>query len=212
MSRLLLNTFFSLIFFFPCLSHAFCLPQLQPEILSKIYLGGVGGISGGYDLKCKKFETSRGYYVGIKMGREFFFNWRLEEEATWQANSIHSLSFPSTIGQIDKVRGHINILSLMTNLFFDFNLPYPGSPYVGVGVGYAHISGSGSGIASQTNEDSFLAKKFTSTIRKERLAWQLIAGLDFSIWGNLKAGFEYRFFKSEDLNNHKIGLNFISFF
>lgn len=208
---------------FPSVNHASIFSILKCPFTPEVYVGGFGGINGGYDFRCKHIKTNRGYYAGIRVGNKFFSYIRLEGELAWQWNEVNSLN-EGTI-QFDHVRGDINVWSVMANGIFDFpfNCCLPARPYLGGGIGYAYTSGHWSGSftppaptvvaanpvpANNTNENVFSSREhFKSNLHNGGFAWQVIAGLNFSVCYRIVISLEYRFFKAEGrISNHKFGL------
>lgn len=213
------------IFFFSQLfvnvGHSFCLQDFvyKYKPLPGLYIGGMGGFNGGYDLKCSGVSTNRGYYLGAKLGKKifpqignFFPHLRVEGEFVWQRNSVHSFKL-GTI-QLDHTRGHVQIWSLMTNLLLDLNCDFPVRPFLGGGVGYAQTLGHWSALLIEVNGDFFIIEKHIhSKFNKSGFATQVIAGLKYFICPNLEVSLEYRFFHlKSDVDNHKLGLNLTKFF
>ena len=206
-----LTKFLLLALFFSGASQASCFSGLNHPFISGIYMTAFGGINGGYDINCKKFGTIRGYYAGMNIGKNIFSRLRIEEEIIWQGNKVTSFHFGSV--ELDKVRGYINIWSLMTNLVFDFKFPHPGNPFIGGGIGYTYVHGRGKGELTQMNGNFFIEKQVKSKFLKSGFVWQVIAGLNFPICHNLSISLEYRFFKiGSYISNHKIGLSLAKFF
>lgn len=205
------------VYLFPNASQASCFFGLDYQLMPGFYTGVVGGINGGYPLTCKRAKTNRGYYLGLKVGKKFFYNIRLEEEFTWQENQVNTLNKGTTTTvQFTDIKGNVNIWSLMTNGIFDFcfNCNLPGRPYLGAGIGYAYAEGRWSGNFTRNNDPLFIEKHIRSSIHKGGFAWQIIAGLNFFICPRLSISLEYRFFDLETscIRNHKLGLTLTKFF
>lgn len=223
-------------------SHAFCFPKFYC-LLPGMSIGVLGGINGGYDLRCKHVKTNRGYYAGMKIGQDLFYHLRVEGEVDWQWNEVNSIKNEPI--QFDHARGDINIWSVMSNGIFDipFNCQLPARPYIGGGVGYAYSSGHWVGSFNKTitpvanpitnnpvtnnaptvnattanvnNADGTVVTKrkhIRSRLHQGGFAWQIIAGLNFSVC-YVNIGLEYRYFKTEGfISNHKFGLALTNLF
>lgn len=226
--KYLLSIFILLSFLIPSSGFASFFPGFDWRLIPGFSIGAIGGINGGYELECKHVKTNRGYYAGLKIDKNVFCCIRLEEEFCWQWNEVNSLKNQSI--QLDHVRGRINIWSLMTNGIFDipFNCCLPARPYLGGGIGYAQANGHWKGritpptvnnaaannavgnnagnVVNNGYESEIVSKCFKSKINKGGFAWQVIAGLNFSVC-LVTIGIEYRFFKTQDhISNHKLGL------
>lgn len=210
---------------FSMTSQSSCFSLLEEALSTPgFYAGFYGGINGGYELTCQRVKTNRGYYVGLKVGKSFFSCLRLEEDFTWQSNEVNQIRGGGNIGtattvQFDHIRGTIDIWSLMTNGIFDipFNCHLPARPYIGAGIGYACANGHWSGnIIKQQPLDTTVVppvqpppkvKHFRSHLHRGGFAWQILAGLNFSLCYDIVVSLEYRFFKQDcRINNHKFGI------
>jgi opacity protein-like surface antigen len=205
--------------FLPNVGYSFCFQNFSYKPLPGLYIGGMGGLNGGYDLKCETLLTDLGYYLGAKAGkrffptlRPFFPNLQVEEEFIWQRNPINTIKAGTF--QLDHIRGHIQIWSLMTNILLDFNCDFPVRPFIGGGLGYAQAWGHWSAFLIDVNGDFFLIEKhIKSKLNKRGFAAQVIAGLKYFIYPNLEASLEYRFFNLKNhIANHKLGLALTKFF
>jgi opacity protein-like surface antigen len=177
------------------------------------YVGGMGGYSGGYDIKCEDVGTKLGFYVGAKVGTKLFQTIRVEGDFIWQRNAVEAEQSETTI-QLTHVRGHIHIFSLMTNALIDFNCQFPVRPFIGAGIGYGQAYGHWRGILEEMEEYGLLIEEdIKSKVYKMGFAWQVIAGLKFFIMPGLEANVEYRFFEIQShLCNHKLGVALTKFF
>ncbi len=198
---------------FSNISYSFCFQNLAYHPLPGLYIGGIGGFNGGYDIKCENLSTQLGYYLGAKIGKKFSIKLgnfipplKVEEEFVWQRNPVNSLKV-GTI-QLHHVRGHIQIWSLMTNALLDFNCDFPVRPFIGGGLGYAQAWGHWSALLVDVGGDFFLIEKhIKSKFNKRGFAAQVIAGLKYLICPSLEVTLEYRFFNlRHHVSNHKLGL------
>ena len=183
--------------------------QSQPT--NGFYVGGAAGVnleennylSGGGGRSLDSY--SPGYAGTLDLGYGLGNGLRLEVEPGYRNNAL------------DKVNGvsagsRMQMATFMGNVLYDFNnvqTPWiPLTPHVGAGIGYAHVwdrsvSANGNNVSGGT----------------DRLAFQAIGGLDYSLTPNQKIGVDYRYMvvhdasfptvagaseHAGDLNNHTI--------
>jgi opacity protein-like surface antigen len=116
-------------------------PNFLPELEDGLDLG-VGSAK-------LELEYNPGFNLGAAVGYQFpelaAGRFRLETEFEWQRHSLDDarlkdLNLPSFVGlQITSTSGHADILSLMGNVYFDFNTRGTIQPFVGLGAGVAWV-------------------------------------------------------------------------
>lgn len=188
-----------------------CSQKLNFYLLPDFYTGVLSGFNGGYDLKCRKVMTNCGYYLGVKIGKNFS-SFKFEGEVMWQRNTPHSFKVGSMF--LDHISGNIQVLSLMANGFTDFYLKWPVRPFIGMGLGYAQTYGHWNGTLKNYMGNFFeIKEKMKFSFNKGGFAFQVIAGLKYIICLELEASLEYRYFDiTNGLSNHKFGLAFTRIF
>ncbi|MFI0434544.1 MAG: outer membrane protein [Parachlamydiaceae bacterium] len=190
---------------------AFCLPWLLDSEPPGFYVTAFGGFNGGYNVNSSDIKTSRGYYCGINAGKKIYPNIRLEGDFIWQRNGVQGVSLGSL--SLTHLKGTMNTESLMANLLFDLNFPFPGTPSIGAGIGYAFADLNWSGKFIQTTDHLIKEKDYKGSVHEKGLAWQIIANLNFFVCPSVKISAEYRFFKLEDkFSTYKLGLALSKFF
>jgi opacity protein-like surface antigen len=131
-----------------------------------------------------KFDT--GYALNGAFGYIFGSGLRAEGEIGYTKNDMESLSV--NVGRFTITatgfNGHVDILSGMANVVFDFPVDGQVKPYLLGGLGIARV---GVDIEGTTSDDTVLAG-------------QLGAGANVEINEQVSAGLSYRFFKTADLN------------
>lgn len=82
-----------------------------------------------------------------------------------------------------EIEGDVTTTSMMANVFYDFMPAEKVSPFVGAGLGFANIEAD---IDHYGDDDDTV------------LAYQLAAGVSFSVTQRLKIDVQYRYFATED--------------
>lgn len=140
-----------------------------------------------------KFHFEPGLFISPAIGYRFCNGLRLEGEFGYRYNHLCRLNY---CGTNYHVCGHLETFSGLANIYYDFPVCWYIKPYVGAGLGYAHVNhrlhiGN---LCNKECDDGF--------------AWQVMAGLTYSICSNMDLSAEYRFFRNENFNhlqNHAIG-------
>lgn len=143
------------------------------------------------------FKT--GYIVSGALGLKACYGWRGEFEYAFRKNSLKSLHF---FGRTFPVSGHFQSSSYMANLLWDLPLDSWGCPtfclrpFLGAGIGYDYQMISG-------GNDAMTYKQ-----HKKGFAWQVMAGIGYSIFCQLDLSLEYKFHQGalKHLYNHDLGL------
>jgi outer membrane protein OmpA-like peptidoglycan-associated protein len=153
------------------------------------YIGGGAGLNlqsdndfrgSGTDSKAK---YDPGYTALLNFGYAFGNGLRLELEPGYRRNNVDEINGADA-------NGHSEILSLMANAIYDFDIHTPVVPlvpHIGVGVGYAHV------MNRSEPHNGLLVKKHDDTP-----AGQLIAGVDYAVSPGVKLGLDYRYFVAHD--------------
>jgi OmpA-OmpF porin, OOP family len=162
--------------------------QSQPT--TGFYIGGAAGANIEEDNRFRNgggsaTDSYKAGYVGtLSFGYGLGNGLRLEVEPGYRNNAVDSVN-----GRPASSR--MQMATFMGNVLYDFNrfqTPWiPLTPHVGVGIGYAHVwdrsvSPNGNNVSGDTN----------------RLAFQAIGGLDYSLTPNQKVGVDYRYMVVHD--------------
>jgi outer membrane autotransporter protein len=146
-------------------------------------------------LNAKSFFSSS-YIYGGSAGYSFMPSWRVEGEVAYRRGDLSDFSIVNDGGLSARLgvsplngltlpaRGHIGTLSLMGNVFYDFDLGSPFTPYAGGGIGLAKHSANKVSISGTTivNDDSV------------DFAYQFAAGTRYAISPQAALFLEYRYF------------------
>lgn len=147
-----------------------------------------------------KVTYDPGVFVSPAIGYRFCNGIRVEGEFGYRYNHLKRLNF---YGTTFHVRGRLETLSGLANVYYDIPLCWCIKPYIGAGIGYGYTTLK----VRQGN--------FSTEGHKSGFAWQVIAGLAYPIYCNVDLAVEYRFFKNERINcsqNHDIGASLRYYF
>lgn len=131
-----------------------------------------------------EFEHEAGFNVGGALGYEYKM-FRLEGEIAYRKNKIDEFNLQGST--IDS-GGDIDAISVMGNLYIDFENRTAWTPYIGAGAGWAsldvdELSITGY-IANNDDDDGF--------------AYQFIGGFGYEVSDALTANLDYRYFATDD--------------
>ncbi len=131
-----------------------------------------------------------GYAVGARAGYEMG-PWRFEEEYIYHNNSLNHLDIGGF--NVAGVTGSRESHAIMTNLLYDvdlhrFNLNWPVTPHVGVGVGAVDVidHAKAPGFGGVFNDNAWV------------FGYQAIAGLRYNMTPNLALDLDYRYLATTD--------------
>ncbi|MEX0810258.1 MAG: outer membrane beta-barrel protein [Dongiaceae bacterium] len=157
------------------------------------YVGAMGGfgwtqeVEGDYTYGGGPFsadlDTDTGFVLGIAGGYGFDFGGRAELEFAYRSNDLDKITFGA--GSASSINGDINVYSLMTNFWYDFDIGSGFMPYAGGGIGMAWVTSndwqySGGPVHSDDSDTAF--------------AYQLGTGVNYAFNETLTLGLGYRFF------------------
>jgi OmpA-OmpF porin, OOP family len=158
---------------------------------AQFYLGAEGGWTGleGTRDKIDGVTIHRsfngGYNVGARAGYQMG-PWRFEGEYSYRANGSNLTRFG------DRFNGTLDTNSFMANAIYDFNVGWPLTPHIGMGIGGSALNGNLNGPAigyrSKTSDVVF--------------AYQAIAGIRYMINPTLAFDLDYRYRGSADATYH----------
>ncbi len=131
-----------------------------------------------------EFET--GYNVGGFVGWDLGM-FRLEGEVSYRENEIDSIRSGGVL--LGGAGGNASSLALMMNAYYDFEMGWPLTPYIGAGIGVARykadgITGAGLG--------------FTVDDEDTKLAYQGIVGVSYAITDAVSLSADYRYFATQE--------------
>lgn len=138
-----------------------------------------------------QFKT--GYNVGLVAGEDLGNNWRFEGEFDYRRSDLDKLRVTDATalglgaynGATASAAGHVRVMDLMANGWYDFPLGGGLTPYIGGGLGVANIKLTDVGVEGQpafvNDSGNFLA-------------YQLGAGVGYDITASTTVSLDYRYF------------------
>ncbi|MDZ4737305.1 MAG: outer membrane beta-barrel protein [Rhodospirillaceae bacterium] len=157
------------------------------------YVGVMGGfgwtqdVQGDYTYTGSPFnadiDSDTGYVLGVAGGYGFDFGGRAELEFAYRSNDIDQISYGG--GSTSSINGDINVYSLMTNFWYDFDTGTGLMPYLGGGIGAAWVT---------SNDWQFSGNSPHSDDSDMAFAYQVGAGVNYAINETFTMGLGYRFF------------------
>ncbi len=157
-----------------------------------LYVGGFGGVNFLHIDKASGIKP--GFMGGVSIGYKFENSVRLEGEFAYRRNRMKVPSYYD---------GHCALTthSVMANVYYDHDLGYEWTPYIGAGIGYAHnttmIHTKGDGVFSSQN----------------KFAYQVMAGVNYKICDKTYAGLEYKYFKPQKhAHDHAVAVTLKRYF
>ncbi|MEX1108037.1 MAG: outer membrane beta-barrel protein [Dongiaceae bacterium] len=157
------------------------------------YVGVMGGFGWAQDVKgdytyngnpyTADLESDTGYVLGIAGGYGFDFGGRAELEFAYRSNELDKITFGP--GSAASISGDINVYSLMTNFWYDFDTGTGFMPYLGGGIGAAWLT---------SNDWQFSGNSVHSDDSDLAFAYQFGAGVNYAFNETFTMGLGYRFF------------------
>jgi OOP family OmpA-OmpF porin len=156
------------------------------------YLGGEAGWNvledqtdkaPGFAPVHKRFDS--GFAAGARAGYEWG-PWRFEEEYVYRNNDLTGVRIGGV--KATGVSGSRESHALMTNALYDFNLGWPVTPHVGVGIGAVDVidRARATGIGRITHDDDW------------RFGYQAIGGVRYNVTPNVALDLDYRYLATTD--------------
>ena len=162
-----------------------------PAAEAQFYLGGEGGWTGleGTKDNIGGVSINRSFNSGFNVGARAGYQtgpWRFEGEYSYRENGSNLTRFGN------RFNGTLDTNSFMANGIYDFNVGWPVTPHIGMGIGVAELNGNLNGPAigyrSKTSDAVF--------------AYQAIAGVRYMINPALAFDLDYRYRGSADATYH----------
>ena len=132
-------------------------------------------------------ELNDGFVIGAGIGRRLNQRTRAELELAWRANSGDTLG-------ADPLDGHMNNISTMANVYRNLRTFGQVQPYIGAGLGFSFQNG-----------DFLTDAGMNVDIRDEALAFQAILGIEYEVFKDANAFFEYRYFGNTETDIRVFG-------
>lgn len=135
-----------------------------------------------------KLDFENGYYGGISVGYRHK-HFRFEEELSLRYNIINNYSdLPGAPGTCDtlKVSGEVMVVSLMSNIYWDFLIGNTVMPFIGIGGGGAFLGNT----VTEPNPGADFSKNVYG------FAWQLMAGIGILLDYQSELDIVYKFYEA----------------
>jgi OOP family OmpA-OmpF porin len=169
------------------------------EVRAQVYFGPEGGwtglegtrgsINGTNPVTNQPFSFplnqsfNSGFNVGARAGYQWDA-WRFEGEYSYRQNAANATALGS------RLNGTVSSNSFMANALYDFNIGWPLTPHIGMGIGAVDLSGSlngpNTGFHSRTSDAVF--------------GYQAIAGVRYKFTSNLALDVDYRYRGTSGVN------------
>ncbi len=162
------------------------------EWKSGLYLEGGGGLSLQSDTDSTlsgspfSISSSEGFMFSGALGKQFQ-NVHVEIEALYSENEFDQISI---FGASPSLSGDTSVFAGLVNVYYDFDFGANWRPYLGGGFGFAEVS---------INDASFLGSPFADDDDRT-IAYQLKAGISYSLSEHTDFVVSYRYLNSGDLD------------
>lgn len=132
-------------------------------------------------------SSNIGFNFGGAVGTRFLKYFRSEIQVSYRQNEVENLSLQ---GESNNASGHISLLAVMVNGYFDYDLGIGFVPYIGVGVGWGSVE-----IDAKSD-----AGAFTSQVEGEDsvFTYSVMAGASYPINEILDLSLGYRYIATTD--------------
>lgn len=133
-----------------------------------------------------EISSDTGYSIGLVLGAEFEYNFRLEAAIGYQANDFDEVS---AYGYTASVDGDLSIWTIMLNGYYDFKNSTAFTPFIMAGIGFAEIDADLDSIAGYnldlSDDDSVFAYQFG-------------LGVGYALNDSVTLDLKYVYFATED--------------
>jgi outer membrane protein OmpA-like peptidoglycan-associated protein len=175
-------------------------PAYNPNIISGIYISG--GLGGDLMMNSNTSGIQTQYkagYVGVAaIGYGFGNGLRTEIEGNYRNNAVSKMKFASVT---TTTGGYLQNYGGMLNAYYDFDIGWPITPYVGAGVGLAQINLNGPRATATQLQTATVPGAATGYYINDTSAWkfayQAIVGGAWNIGNGLALTLEYRFYGTQ---------------
>jgi OOP family OmpA-OmpF porin len=146
-------------------------------------LDGAG--ASGSDLNGEA-ESDPGFHVGAAIGKRFNEHFRAELGLSYRQNEVTNMSLRN---EHDNAEGHIGLLAIMANGYFDWDLGIGVIPYLGAGIGWGSLE-----IDSKNNGASFAPNQQSMIEGQDQVfTYSIMAGGTYPINESLDLSLGYRY-------------------
>lgn len=132
--------------------------------------------SGGF-FASPDIEYDRGFTIGGALG------YQIQDQVRAEASLSYRTADVDQVGGISAgASGDVNVTSLMANVYYDFDLGLPVTPYLGAGLGLARVDLDAKlgGVSAKDDDDT-------------AFSFSLMAGAAYRISDNLDLSLGYRY-------------------
>lgn len=130
----------------------------------------------------EEYSLDPGFAAGGALGYAFG-QLRVEGEALFKSASLDEVTYAPTGLTVD-VSGSVSVLGVMANAWYDIDTASPWTPYIGGGAGWARIGAEVKEVDFDESDGVF--------------AYQVGAGIGYSMSESTTVFIEYRYFGSSD--------------
>lgn len=131
------------------------------------------------------FDSDTGYVLGVAAGVNIMPNLRGEIEYSYSKSNVNKLTISQGAASTSFAGvGELETQFILANLWYDFDIGGPVTPYVGGGIGWGEVTDFS--VVPGNDFDGF--------------AWQLGAGAKYDLTDQLSLDVSYRFKQIVDVN------------
>lgn len=123
----------------------------------------------------------------------------VEMEVSYRRNDLGGSFDEAYWGDVGYLDGNLSTFSIMSNVWYEFDIGSKVRPYVGGGVGWARFRGDA--VAVETDDGSYDGTDFTTTSEESGFAWQLGIGGRYEVSNGVDVGIGYRYFRGPDFHD-----------
>lgn len=152
------------------------------------YLGGNLGVNlpGNAEYEdatnTNTLDSDAGFAGAVSGGYQFSNNWRVQGEFGARLNSVSDITGTGAAAP----DGNVNVYSVMADAIYGIPTGTKFTPYIGAGAGVAFVNANSVSTILGSNIDD------TDTV----FAYQGIAGIEYDVTPSLKAGLDYKYFRT----------------
>ena len=150
--------------------------------------------SGGF-FAFPDIEYDRGFTIGGALG------YQIQDQVRAEASLSYRTADVDQVGGISAgASGDVNVTSLMANVYYDFDLGLPVTPYLGAGLGLARVDLDAKlgGVSAKDDDDT-------------AFSFSLMAGAAYRISDNLDLSLGYRYLGARAVFDENLNVSEILF-
>ncbi len=177
-------------------------PAFAKEARKGFYVGGQAGLTIPNDnevtsktgLLTHKLDFDPGWLAGANVGYAFGNGLRTELELGYREADKSGTTNPYGNTAL-RANGTYGLFNAMANLYYDMDINWILTPYVGVGIGYANLWNDGLTIASGAGTQVAATDGSAGA-----LAYQAIGGFSYDICPRWQASLDYRYLGTDKVD------------